>query len=40
MTWEEYGDAVQTCTDGIRKTKVKRELNLVRNVKNSKKGFY
>jgi len=40
VAWEEYRDAVQICTDGIRKVKVQMELNLMRNVKNNKKGFF
>ena len=32
VTWEEYGDAVQTCRDGIRKAKAQMDLYLVRDV--------
>ena len=39
-TWEEYGDPVWTCRDSIRKAKAQIELNLVRDVKNKKKGLY
>jgi len=36
----EYRDAAQLCRDGIRKAKVWLELNLARDAKNNKKGFY
>lgn len=39
VSWEEYR-AVPVCRDGIRKTKVRMDLNLVRDVKDNKKGFY
>ena len=39
-SWEEYGDAARVCRDGIRKAKAQLELNLARDVKNRKKGFY
>ncbi|KAK4830121.1 hypothetical protein QYF61_008548 [Mycteria americana] len=32
--------AIQVCRDGIRKAKAQLELNLARNVKNDKMGFY
>lgn len=38
--WEEYGDAVWMCRDGVREVKVQMELNLARDVKNSKNGFF
>ena len=38
--WEEYRDTAWRCRDEIRKTKVQFELNLVRDVKNNKQGFY
>lgn len=40
VTWEEYRYAVQTCTDRITKAEAQMELNLERNIKNSRKGFY
>ena len=40
VTWEEYRDAVRTCRHRIRKAKAQVELNLARDVKNSKKTFY
>ena len=39
-SWEEYRDAARVCRDGIRKAKAQLELNLARDVKNHKKGFY
>lgn len=38
--WEEYRNAVRVCRDWIRKSKTQLELNLAREVKNKKKGFY
>ena len=40
VVWEEYSDADQTLRDGIRKTKVEMELNLVEDVKNNKEVFF
>ncbi|KFZ67293.1 hypothetical protein N338_10186, partial [Podiceps cristatus] len=40
VTCEEYRDAARLCRDGVRKAKAQLELNLARNTKNSKKGFY
>ena len=40
MTWVQYRDAIQTCRDEIRKTDTQMKLNLARDVKNNKKGFY
>lgn len=40
VTCVEYRDGVQTCREWIRKTKVQMELNLERDVKSNKKGFY
>ena len=40
VSWEEYRDAAQLCRDGIRKVKAHLELNLARDAKNNKKGFY
>ncbi|KFZ65688.1 hypothetical protein N338_12981, partial [Podiceps cristatus] len=39
-SWEEYREAARLCRDGVRKAKAQLELNLVRNAKNNKKGFY
>ncbi|KAK4806963.1 LOW QUALITY PROTEIN: hypothetical protein QYF61_027330 [Mycteria americana] len=39
-TWEEYRDAARLCRDGVRKAKAQLELNLARDAKNNKKGFY
>ena len=38
VTWEEYRDTVQA-RDEVRQAKTQLELNLVRDVKGSKKGF-
>ena len=40
MALEEYRDAVRMCRDGARKAKAQMELNLVKDVKNNKKGFF
>ena len=40
MSWEEYTAVVHVCRDRIRKAKAQMELNLVRDVKDNKKGFY
>ena len=40
VTWEEYRDAAHLCRDGVRKAKAQLELNLARDAKNNKKGFY
>ncbi|KAK4806903.1 LOW QUALITY PROTEIN: hypothetical protein QYF61_012624 [Mycteria americana] len=40
VSWEEYRDSAWMCRDGIRKAKAQLELNLARDVKNNKKGFY
>ncbi|PKU47375.1 hypothetical protein llap_2342 [Limosa lapponica baueri] len=40
VSWEEYRDAAQLCRDKVRKAKAWLELNLARNAKNNKKGFY
>lgn len=39
MTWGADRDTVQICGDGIRKTNVKLEQDLARDVKNNRKGF-
>ena len=40
MSWEEYRAIVRVCRDRIRKAKALVELNLARDVKDNKKGFY
>lgn len=40
VTQEEYRDTVQLCRDGAKKAKAHLELNLARDVKGNKKGFY
>ncbi|GAB0209193.1 hypothetical protein GRJ2_003385000 [Grus japonensis] len=40
VSWEEYRDAARLCRDGVRKAKAQLELNLARDAKNNKKGFY
>ena len=40
VAWEEYKDVVQLYRDGVRKAKWQMELNLVRDVKNNKKGSF
>jgi len=39
-TWEEYRNVVSACRDTTRKAKIHLALNLARNVKNNKKGFF
>jgi len=39
-TWEEYRNVVRACRDAMRKAKVHLDLNLARDVKNNKKGFF
>ena len=39
VSWEKYRDAAWMCRVGIRRAKAQLELNLARDVKNSKKGF-
>ena len=38
--WEEYRAVVRVCRDRIRKAKAQMGLNLARDVKDNKKGFY
>ena len=38
--WEEYRAVVHVCRDRIRKASAQVELNLARDVKDNKKGFY
>ncbi|KFQ91096.1 hypothetical protein Y956_15163, partial [Nipponia nippon] len=40
VSWEEYRETPQLCKDGIRKAKPRLDLNLTRDAKNNKKGFY
>lgn len=40
VAWKEYRGVVQMCRERIRKAKVQMELNLARDVKSNKKGFY
>ena len=40
VSWEDYRAVVRVCRDRIRKAKAQTELNLVRDVKDNKKGFY
>ncbi|KFO80819.1 hypothetical protein N303_05322, partial [Cuculus canorus] len=39
-TWYMYRDAGQLCRNGVQKAKKQLELNLAREVKTNKKGFY
>ena len=39
-TWEEYRNVVRTCREAMRKAKAHLELNLARDVKDNKKGFF
>jgi len=39
-TWEEYRNIVRVCKDATRKAKVHLELNLARDIKDNKKGFF
>ncbi|KAK4826878.1 LOW QUALITY PROTEIN: hypothetical protein QYF61_011997 [Mycteria americana] len=40
VSWEEYRDIAHSVRDGVRKAKVQLELNMARDTKNNKKGFY
>ncbi|KAK4828079.1 hypothetical protein QYF61_023139 [Mycteria americana] len=40
VSWGEYRDPAWLCRDAIRKAKAQLELNLARDAKNNKKGFY
>ncbi|KFQ62398.1 hypothetical protein N334_02973, partial [Pelecanus crispus] len=40
VSWEEYREDAQLCREGVRKAKAQLELNLARDIKNNKKGFY
>jgi len=37
---EEYKDAAWWCSKGVRRAKAQLELNLARDAKNNKKGYY
>ena len=39
-TWEEYRNVVRVCRDAKRKAKAHLELNLARDIKGNKKGFF
>ncbi|GAB0208892.1 hypothetical protein GRJ2_003354900 [Grus japonensis] len=39
-TWEEYKNVVRECRDATRKAKAHLALNLARDVKDNKKGFF
>jgi len=39
-TWEEYRNVTRACRDAMRKAKAYLELNLARDVRNNKKGFF
>ena len=39
-TWEEYRNVARACRDATRKAKAHMELNLARDVRNNKKGFF
>jgi len=39
-TWEEYRHVVRDCREAMRKAKAHLELNLTRDVKDNKKGFF
>ena len=40
VAWEENRAVVCVCRDRIRKAKAQMELNLARDVKDNRKGFY
>ena len=40
VSWEEYRAVAHMCRDRIRKAKAHMELNLARDAKDNKKGFY
>ena len=40
VSWKEYRDAAQLCRNGVRRAEASLELNLARDAKNNKKGFY
>ncbi|KFQ36182.1 hypothetical protein N331_00749, partial [Merops nubicus] len=40
VSWEEYSDTTRLCRNEVRKAKVQLELNVARDVKENRKGFY
>ncbi|KAK4828789.1 hypothetical protein QYF61_000846 [Mycteria americana] len=40
VSWEDYREVACLCRDGVRKAKAQLELNLARDAKNNRKGFY
>ncbi|GAB0207101.1 mitochondrial enolase superfamily member 1 [Grus japonensis] len=40
VAWEEYRETVRAARDQVRKAKALTELNLARDIKDSKKSFY
>ncbi|KFR07593.1 hypothetical protein N306_10821, partial [Opisthocomus hoazin] len=40
ISWEEYREAARLCRDEVKRAKAWLELNLARDAKNNKKGFY
>ena len=40
VSWEEYRDTAWLCRDGVRRAKAWLRLNLAKDPKNNKKGFY
>ncbi|KFQ63342.1 hypothetical protein N334_13791, partial [Pelecanus crispus] len=40
VSWGEYRETTQLCREEVRQAKAQLELNLARDVKNNKKGFY
>jgi len=39
-TWEEYRNVVRTCREATRKANAHLELNLTRDIRDNKKGFF
>ncbi|PKU33936.1 glycerol kinase [Limosa lapponica baueri] len=39
-TWEKYRSIVRVCRDAMRNVKAQLELNMARDVKDNKKGFF
>ena len=40
LSWEEYGSVVRAWGDATRKAKAHLELNLVKEIKDNKKGYF
>ncbi|KFQ62499.1 hypothetical protein N334_03741, partial [Pelecanus crispus] len=40
VSWGEYRETARLCREAVRKAKARMELNLARDVKNNKQGFY